>query len=91
MCGEMLLRGEIGTHQLKCPHQPIRCEQQCGLEVRRCDRQKHIARECSKTILECMWCSKQVERGSMQLHVQNCGRRKIQCPKNCGLKVRDSS
>lgn len=64
--------GDVVLHESQCGHFPVSCSQ-CGIDVKRQDRDNHINNNCPKTRVDCdfkhIGCDKKLLREDLQKHI----------------------
>ncbi|XP_076331692.1 TNF receptor-associated factor 4-like isoform X2 [Tachypleus tridentatus] len=81
--GEML-EGHVGS----CQHEPVFCENKCGMKIQRRFVTNHRMNECSKRLVPCRYCQKEFVYDTLQNHTSKCPRYPLPCPNRCEpLKV----
>jgi len=67
---------EMQKHYDLCPKIKIACEQDCGLEIERCDFDNHVKNICMNTLVECFFgslgCATKYKRSEEIMHYDNC-------------------
>jgi len=82
-CNLILPRGEVPRHMEKyCENYILKCKWRCQFKQERKFIQTHEA-ECEFRIVNCQYCNKGIEFGSLEIHYQTCGFYPIKCTQDC--------
>ncbi|EDO45915.1 predicted protein [Nematostella vectensis] len=68
-----------------CNLSEVRCPKDCGASVERGKLEGHYP-ECSRRLVNCTHCNKEVVFADMNVHLQSCASFPISCPLTCGAK-----
>ena len=85
---------DLRTHEEKCPKMNVKCDLNCGEELRRENMAQHLEQECGLVKEKCkLGCGMKLTRDELRMHVTDtCVQREIAC-EHCGelSKFRDMS
>ncbi|KAE9551802.1 hypothetical protein FO519_004973 [Halicephalobus sp. NKZ332] len=87
-------RGELRSleaHALNCEFSDIICPRGCGSVFPRNQQENHLSNDCSKKLVPCDYCKKDITVKGLKTHLKVCPSFKVDCPNNCGFKNRPRS
>ncbi|XP_031351931.1 TNF receptor-associated factor 4 isoform X2 [Photinus pyralis] len=73
----------LENHIGNCGHEPVYCENKCGLKVQRRILSQHKTSDCFKRLVACRYCKKDFIADTMAAHHIKCGSVPVGCPNRC--------
>lgn len=77
---------KIDDHLEECLMEKWKCTNECGHSVLRAKKDFHLAR-CSHRLVECQFCSKQVNLHKRGAHHEECPQKPLLCTNKCGKRI----
>nr|CAH7736582.1 unnamed protein product [Callosobruchus chinensis] len=85
-CNKEFTGHALENHIGNCGHEPLYCENKCGVKVARRHLSHHKATDCVKRLIGCRYCGGEFVADTLPAHHVKCGRVPVHCPK-CDISI----